>query len=276
MWVANIGDAGLTGSAECTYDQPSNRRRNPAPQYIEAIENRLQRAETLLKNFLPDVDLNDPKLDGHVPLPMHVSVDQQSDNQSKSPVDDNESLGKAGQGSCGEKDSLLESMVQNTGSLDLDDRGFWDFHGGSSGLVFLRRMREQFGDLMGEAEGYGSPFRGVKSRPLAQVFDSPRSAGESPSDNYLPNTHDLPSRMCAKELCESALDVACTLFRFVHQPTFYALFNRIYDISPDQYGNEENTFLPLLYTVLAVGCLFSKNENSKLQSDGYENAIDQG
>src|SRR3954471_17345081 len=48
---------------DCTYDQPSNRRRNPAPQYIEALETRLQRAESLLRTFLPNVDLNDPSID---------------------------------------------------------------------------------------------------------------------------------------------------------------------------------------------------------------------
>jgi hypothetical protein len=50
-------------SYECTYDKPSNRRRNPAPQYIEALENRLHLAETLLRKFIPDVDLADPGLE---------------------------------------------------------------------------------------------------------------------------------------------------------------------------------------------------------------------
>src|SRR3978361_2573882 len=48
---------------DCTYDQPSNRRRNPAPQYIEALETRVQRAETLLRAVFPGVDLNDPNID---------------------------------------------------------------------------------------------------------------------------------------------------------------------------------------------------------------------
>ncbi len=50
-------------TAECTYDKPSNRRRNPAPQYIEALEHRLQRAEMLLRKVMPDVDLSDPSLE---------------------------------------------------------------------------------------------------------------------------------------------------------------------------------------------------------------------
>jgi hypothetical protein len=50
-------------SYECTYDQPSNRRRNPAPQYIEALEKRLQKAEAILRSVLPGLDLDDPKYD---------------------------------------------------------------------------------------------------------------------------------------------------------------------------------------------------------------------
>lgn len=187
-----------------------------------------------------------------------------------------DSLGKPGLGGDGEKDSLLESMVENTGSLDLDDQGHWDFHGHSSGIVFLRRMREQFGDLMGSTE-FGATAFLKKRRAQSHVFESPRSTtGESPLDSNLPNTHDLPPRECAKQLCSNCLNDACALMRFVHQPTFYASFDRIYNTPPENFGNEENSFLPLLYVVLALGCLFGKDEASNLEQKGYESAIDQG
>jgi hypothetical protein len=35
-------------TATSTYDQPSNRRRNATPQYIEALESQLKRAKALL------------------------------------------------------------------------------------------------------------------------------------------------------------------------------------------------------------------------------------
>ena len=44
----------------------------------------------------------------------------------------------------------LRSMIESTGQLDIDESGNLDFHGGSSGAVFVRRMREQFGDLLGD------------------------------------------------------------------------------------------------------------------------------
>ena len=264
----------LTGTTDCTYDQPSNRRRNPAPQYIEALEIRLQRAEALLKSVLPDVDLNDPNLDAGVPQRMcaPVKLEDRIPGATSSRVE--ASQAKAGPGADGETDSLLESMVEKTGSLDIDDQGHWDFHGHSSGLVFLRRMREQFGDLMGSGEGRASIY--LKKQAPSQMFESPKSTGESPTETCLPNTHDLPPRDCAKQLCSNSLNDACALMRFVHQPTFYILFDRIYNNPPESYGDEENSFLPLLYVVLALGCLFDKTEASTLEQKGYESAIDQG
>lgn len=51
-----------------------------------------------------------------------------------------------------EKDPMLESMVSNTGSLDLDEEGNLDFHGHSSGRIFLCKMRSQLGELIGKPE----------------------------------------------------------------------------------------------------------------------------
>ncbi len=187
-----------------------------------------------------------------------------------------ESMVKSGSGGTAEKDALLESMVEHTGSLDLDDQGNWDFYGHSSGIVFLRSMREQLGDLMGSTESRARAF--LRHRwPQPQVFGSPRSTtGESPMDSNLPNTHDLPSRECAKQLCSVSLNDACALMRFVHQPTFYASFDKIYNTPPESFGNAENSFLPLFYVVLALGCLFGKDEASRLEQMGYQSAIDQG
>lgn len=64
--------------------------------------------------------------------------------------------------------------------------------------------------------------------------------------------------------------------RFVHEPSFFAMLDRIYDTPSEQYSNEEHTFLPLLYVAIAVGCLFSNDFESTLNTAGYEGAIGQG
>jgi hypothetical protein len=53
------------------------------------------------------------------------------------------------------QDAQLRSMIETTGQLDISERGEWNFNGASSEAVFFRRMREQFGGLLDEAE---APF----------------------------------------------------------------------------------------------------------------------
>ena len=257
--------------SECTYDQPSNRRRNPAPQYVEALENRLRRAEDLLRTVLPDVDLGDPNLNLGASQRMHSAVK----GEPQPPVQQRPwvPLEKSQQGNEGDKDSMLESMVANTGSLDLDDEGHWDFHGHSSGRVFLSRMRERFGALVGKENPANMPFKNYKTmKPL----DSPKVPAESPIDRNLPITHELPDKHCAQLLCKNALDDAGAMLRLVHRPTFLLMFDRVYDIPVEGFGDEENRFVPLLYAVIALGTLFAKAEESQLQRNGYDSAIDQG
>ncbi|KAL8842069.1 MAG: hypothetical protein Q9170_000672 [Blastenia crenularia] len=256
---------------ECTYDQPSHRRRNPAPQYVEALENRLEKAERLLRELRPEINLDDPLYDATIPQRIHPFTKAEQQLQAEAPISSisqptfSQAIAKA------EEDSLLESMVHEAGSLSLDDQGHWDFYGPSSGMIFLRRMREQFGDLLGKSEG---AF--FKSPSISERFSTPRSAGASPMNPGVTNIHDLPARVCARKLCSCALDDAAALLRFVHQPTFYLLFDRVYDTSPEEFTPADQKFLPLLYSVLALGCLFAREEESMLQSFGYESAIDQG
>ncbi|KAF4637909.1 hypothetical protein G7Y89_g173 [Cudoniella acicularis] len=253
-------------SYDCTYDQPSNRRRNPAPQYIEALESRLQRAETLLRTVLPNVDLNDSNLE--------AAIRQAGNAKPSSQV---ASGAGPSEHSDAKQDAHLRSMIASTGQLDLDESGHWDFHGGSSGAVWVRRMREQFGGLLGS--DHGTPFLPRLPRVVPPtLFNSPSSSAESPLDSGLPNTVDLPSKEVARTLCENSLDLACSLLRFVHQPSFYEMFDRIYDVPVENFGNDENRFLPLLYVVLSLGCMFKVNDLDQNDPEQvtYKTGIDEG
>lgn len=180
-----------------------------------------------------------------------------------------------------EQDAQLRSMIESTGQLDIDERGYLDFHGGSSGAVFVRRMRERFGDLLGD--NLGSLFlpRLPPPKAMGSLYTSPRSSSiESPLDMDIPNTIDLPSREVAKKLCHDSLNCACALLRFIHQPTFYKMFDRIYDTPPEHFGDEENRFLPLLYVVLALGCMFNGNSAHNIEigriQNSYQTSISEG
>ncbi|KAI5804462.1 fungal-specific transcription factor domain-containing protein [Geopyxis carbonaria] len=236
-------------SYECTYDQPSNRRRNPAPQYIEALENRLQRTESFIKTILPDLDIaNNPDFDNSEYLPrMRAAAIAQL---AKNPNGVGSNIRPPTGGPPGEKDSLLESMVQAAGRLDIDETGHMDFHGHSSGLTYLSHLNGRFGDILGEVK------LGPTAFPTPKPQDSPPSATQSPQGESLPDTSLLPSKEVVNILVETCLDYACVLMRFIHRPTFMAMLKRIYETSPENYDEEENTFLPLLYLALGVGCLF--------------------
>lgn len=116
------------------------------------MENRLQRAEALLKTVLPNANLDDPNIDVAVTQRDHTTMKQEMQplpsSQSKPwiPLQKDEEI------SSREKDPMLESMVSNAGSLDLDDEGNLDFQGHSSGRMFLSKMRSQLGELIGKPE----------------------------------------------------------------------------------------------------------------------------
>lgn len=254
--------------ADCTYDQPSNRRRNPAPQYIEALEVRLQRAEALLRTFNSNIDLNDPNLDRLIQQrqgPSTIDAIKAQVSQQKP---------KPQPGQTPNQDARLQSMIENTGQLDLDEQGHWDFHGSSSGAMFLRRMREQFGGILGDVS---TPFMPRPKFDNKGAGESPRSIYESPQDAGH-SISDLPSRSTGRVLCRNALTKACALLRFVHLPTFYQMYDRIYDVPPESYTDEEHRFLPLLYQVLALGCMFTDDseEAGTPGESAYKTSIEQG
>lgn len=234
----------------------------------------MKRAKALLSIVLPAIDLNDPSIDAHLQngvlpqLPMRGTRPQQIMHDARMPVRPEEQAREE------PNDSRLESMVKATGQLDLDEEGNWDYHGHSSGLSFMRRLQQQFGDIIGPPPG-GSPF--AKHRTMSQVFDSPTSTHQSPveSSSGLPHGTDLPFKNEARVLCDNALIDAGALMRIVHLPSFYKSMDRIYELPPESYGNAENSFLPLLYAVLALGTLFSKKD--AVSGDvGYEACIDDG
>ena len=225
--------------------------------------------------MLPDLDLEDQSLESRYQPNFQPGIKQEGEASNSRQLGQWAAPARV-QAVEAEKDSMLESMVANTGSLDLDDEGHWDFHGHSSGRAFLSKMRDQFGDLMGKPEGYTMPF--VRNRDqTSQPLTSPSTSSvSSPMVQRAPNTNDLPAKDCALPLCANALDDVCAILRFVHQPTFYAMVDRVYDMQPEDLGPQENKFLPLLYATIALGTLFATDERSKLINNGVENAIDQG
>ncbi|EPS42811.1 hypothetical protein H072_3221 [Dactylellina haptotyla CBS 200.50] len=239
------------------------RRRNPTPQYIEALEGRLQRLDSFFKTVLPDIDLDQPGFEAET-LPKIKQAVKKAISKDTAPA----SSAATGQSQSSEE-ALLETMVEATGRLDLDESGRLDFHGHSSGFTYLTKLREQFGDLLGPEVGTNTL---LKLRPFRPFPAQTRSNTSSPSSNYISETIPLPPREIAKELTASCLAEALLMFRFIHRPTFDSLVDRLYGRDFDDYGNEEHSFLPVFYFVLAIGCLFTR----KARKLGISNVQEEG
>lgn len=238
----------------------------------------MHRAETLLHILIPNLDLNDPGIDaavaqGWIPgapgkgNPASASASASAEAQSNAQHAPSTSVDK-------KSDTNLESMVRAVAQLDMDETGHWDYHGHSSGLSFVRRMREQLGDLMGP-ETLNTPF--VQTRPMSQLLDSPTSNADSPMREASSASTELPPKEMARQLCGYAINDAAALLRMVHQPTFWESFERLYSTPSDHYNHQDHTFLALFYSVIALGSLFGKDDDGNTNGRfGYESAIQQG
>ncbi|KAI1344308.1 fungal-specific transcription factor domain-containing protein [Xylariaceae sp. FL0016] len=249
-------------SYECTYDKPSNRRRNPAPQYIEALENKLSRAETLLRKFMPDVDLNDPNLDPSVQQEFRMR------EQARQKLKKEQSKPAA-------VDGQLQSMISTVGQLDLDERGDYDFHGISSGSVFFKRMKEHFRSLLGR--DYQVPFMPRPPRPAGVLnLDNPRSASSSPwEQSNVPDIYSLPPKERAVALCSESLDNATCLLRIVHKPSFYKMLDGLYAKPAPAFGKEDNRNLALAYAAMALGCMYNVPDDEIPETSPYKISIEE-
>lgn len=222
--------------ADCSYDQPSNRKRNPGPQYIEGLEKDKHQLGTLIQLLRPDLNPFDPSFNvGKVISQLQDSAPPNGSNDG-SPRDDDSFTS--------DDNSPLESMVEATGRLEIDEDGVYDFHGHSSNAAFMLHIRKNFTKVLGQ-----DVPTNIKNMPFPKPMESPQITEMAETS--------LPSREVAQVLVDSCLEDACVLMKFVHRPSFDKMLNRIYSTPRCQWNREDRSFLPLLYSAFAVGCLFS-------------------
>ena len=88
----------------------------------------------------------------------------------------------------------------------------------------------------------------------------------------------LPPRDIALKFIQKTWDCACVLFRFYHRPTIISILDSIYAAEKlgKEYTPEQVKTKPLIYSVLAVGALFSKDDLSKDSNATREFYTDEG
>jgi hypothetical protein len=254
---------------DCTYDRPSKRSNRLSQKEIEELESKLQRAQNLLKAISPDLDVDNPNLDAGTLSKLRIPT-AGGLHSMHTDVEASSAALQSSQNSSIEQDVPLETVLEATGQLDLDEHGNWSYHGHGSSSAFVRRIGERFGNVSDSGLGKSTVLR-LPSIP--QIYESPRNSEDQSFKDSTQDSIPLPQRDVALDLASSALNEACALLKFVHQPSFYSMFDRLYHVDNEQYGYEENKFLPLLYAVFAVGYLFSSSERAHF---GYAHAVSEG
>ncbi|SMN20202.1 similar to Saccharomyces cerevisiae YIL130W ASG1 Zinc cluster protein proposed to function as a transcriptional regulator involved in the stress response [Maudiozyma saulgeensis] len=69
----------------------------------------------------------------------------------------------------------------------------------------------------------------------------------------------LPPKNIALHFVENTWKYCCVLLRFYHRPLFIQQLNELYETDPSNYTQKQINFLPLCYSIMAVGALFSKS-----------------
>ncbi|KAK9467753.1 fungal-specific transcription factor domain-containing protein [Lipomyces arxii] len=296
-------------SYECTYDQPSNRRRNPAPFHSHQLSAQLQQCNIILQALIPGIDIQKPGFDAT------RFVNQLKQNNSKLMSDISSAAIYAASSNpqlavsvsstslatpsfetasgtlpdstsstsiaspSNDHDPTIESMIASLGRLDVDETGHFDYVGHSSGRLFLQHVRDHFLSDHPDAQlDIGSSSVFSNNSPQGG-YSSGGSSGpniDSPDYSYYQQMAEfrlvLPSKEVAEVLIESVWEQACVVLRFGHRPTFQQRLNDLYATDPDDYTPSQVSFLPLVYCFLAVGVLFTQEVQTdpSMVGEGYK------
>jgi hypothetical protein len=144
----------------------------------------------------------------------------------------------------------MDKFVLTQHATESGEAGYQGYSGDRS---FIQRMRE------------------VRNWAGAEVHRRlRRSEGQLPRlfepDYGLAATTYLPSKERSRILIEAALE-SHSLLPTLHRPTFDYSWNVVYSIESSQYTADEVRFIPLLYAVLALGCLFAQADTQKPSRD---------
>lgn len=249
---------------ECTYDQPSNRKRMPD---IRRVETKLKCAESLIAALLPGVDVYNPNFNLQAFL----------DSIQKARVSSNDSIPGLHSSLINIAKLGLSSLAGVSNEIDEDTglpRGsLVPFNKSQTGSHHSLALNQNLNSAK-YSSSIPSTSEDAENNVLNTLY-SPQSTYGSP-DNLAGREIKiiLPPKHVASELIEAVWDNACVLFRFYHRPSFIRDLDLLYETDPDDYTNKQYKILPLVYSVMAVGVLFSMDKSERLgfkdASEGYK------
>ncbi|KIW97585.1 uncharacterized protein Z519_01169 [Cladophialophora bantiana CBS 173.52] len=215
--------------------EPSHRKRKclRTAEHVEALKARIEALESCIKNLTRPAHLNGILPASECQLPGRSSIDHPSDCSTEHPDNDISWV-------------TPKFVLTRHATEEAED----SFQGYSGDRAFIQRMREDIKNWPGD--NVRSRIR-PPSRPVAKLFDC----------DYSPAvTVCLPSKAKARALVDAALE-SYSLFPILHRPSFDRCFDDIYALGSDESTAEELRFLPLLYAVLALGCIFIQKDTGQ-------------
>ncbi|KAH8660119.1 fungal-specific transcription factor domain-containing protein [Xylariales sp. PMI_506] len=263
-------------NSECTYHEVPARGERTRSKPVGNLEERLRIAESLLRRFLPNVDLENPATHSppsQKPQPApHVPVHGAAESSMASRLGATST--DASLDTLLEVPSRLIPLEATVGQLEQADIDEYDFHGDSSGAAFLSRITQQFPGLF----RYDSrmPFLPQPQRPfLAKPLELPvYSANPWWQANY--DFSRLPPQELAHDLCEYSFSRASCILRVVHVPSFWKMFDKLFEERPQRYTPEERRFVGLLFSVMALGSMYDVDEHDPANPNHYAVAMERG
>lgn len=155
----------------------------------------------------------------------------------------------------------LESMMDAYGQMDLAGKGR-DFYGAASGLAWIQKTRDYFEDPSSTTSD-PDDHPPVENASTVQLFDAPLPSAQTlPTDPSIP--HILPPRETATRLLNVVFAQVYPMFHFLSEDDFHESTDRIYSKDHSKFEEDDQSFLPLFYVVMALGYLFSREEHSQL------------
>lgn len=150
--------------------------------------------------------------------------------------------------------TLLESMVEANGRLNMNENGDYDYNGNCSGLLLVERIRERCDSLV-DREPTITPRPGHLQRSHSGT-PSARSFLHGHTRLYPLTT--LPSWGVALRYTNTAFSEAFSLFNFIHRPTFEAHLHDFYSARNAglELRVEDIRFEGLLNSLFALGETF--------------------
>lgn len=167
----------------------------------------------------------------------------------------------------------LDSMMDSYGQLAMSTNGSMDrdFYGAASGLAWIQKTRGYFKDS-NSGEITATEDDEANSSAAVQLFDAPLPPKHAMHADD-PVAQLLPSRETTTELLRVVFTQVYPMFHFLCERSFHEATDRIYQMDPSEYQERDQSFLPLLYLVVALGYLFSQKEHD---SHGCRSSISQG